>query len=181
MKYFENLFKKIGSKDMNKLLPNFTVILLIGIFIVIASNYFIGEDSNETDYIKTLSNNNSHEDNNYMEDYSTLVERKLENILNQIKGVDKVKVMVTVEETIERLTENDELIVFTDMYGGSPFNAVCKSMKNKDFYHITGINFPLFIDIAINRSSYSMEEIAEKIIKNGKKSIVFVNEKFTTD
>jgi len=103
MKYFENLFKKIGSKDMNKLLPNFTVILLIGIFIVIASNYFIGEDSNETDYIKTLSNNNSHEDNNYMEDYSTLVERKLENILNQIKGVDKVKVMVTVEETIEKI------------------------------------------------------------------------------
>lgn len=86
-----------------------------------------------------------------------------------------------VEETIDRLTKNDELIVFTDMYGGSPFNAVCKSMKNKDFYHITGINFPLFIDIAVNRSSYSMSEIAEKIIKNGKKSIVFVNEKFTTD
>ena len=86
-----------------------------------------------------------------------------------------------VEKTIDRLTKNDELIVFTDMYGGSPFNAVCKSMKNKDFYHITGINFPLFIDIAVNRSSYSMSEIAEKIIKNGKKSIVFVNEKFTTD
>ncbi|MBP1924976.1 PTS system mannose-specific IIA component [Sedimentibacter acidaminivorans] len=86
-----------------------------------------------------------------------------------------------VEETIDRLTKNDELIVFTDMYGGSPFNAVCKSMKNRDFYHITGINFPLFIDIAVNRSSYSMSEIAEKIIKNGKKSIVFVNEKFTTD
>nr|WP_312575906.1 PTS mannose transporter subunit IIAB [Sedimentibacter sp.] len=86
-----------------------------------------------------------------------------------------------VEETIERLTKDNELIVFTDMYGGSPFNAVCKSMKNKDFYHITGINFPLFIDIAVNRNSYSMSEIAEKIIKNGKKSIVFVNEKFTTD
>jgi PTS system mannose-specific IIA component len=86
-----------------------------------------------------------------------------------------------VEEAIDRLTNNDELIVFTDMYGGSPFNAVCKSMKNKKFHHITGINFPLFIDIAVNRSSYNMSEIADKIIKNGKKSIVFVNEKFTTD
>lgn len=86
-----------------------------------------------------------------------------------------------VDETIERLTNNDELIVFTDMYGGSPFNAVCKSMKSRNFYHITGINFPLFIDIAVNRTSYSMLEVAEKIIKNGKKSIVFVNEKFTTD
>jgi PTS system mannose-specific IIA component len=86
-----------------------------------------------------------------------------------------------VEEAIDRLTNNDELIVFTDMYGGSPFNAVCKYMKNKKFHHITGINFPLFIDIAVNRSSYNMSEIADKIIKNGKKSIVFVNEKFTTD
>lgn len=86
-----------------------------------------------------------------------------------------------VDESIERLSNNDDLIVFTDMYGGSPFNAVSKAMKNKKFYHITGVNFPLFIDIAVSRNSYSMSEIAEKIIKNGKKSIVFLNEKFTTD
>ena len=86
-----------------------------------------------------------------------------------------------VEEAIERLSKDDDLIVFTDMYGGSPFNAVSKAMKNRNFYHITGINFPLFIDIAVNRNSYSMEEIAEKIIKNGKKSIVFVIEKYSTD
>ncbi|WP_326909440.1 PTS sugar transporter subunit IIA [Sedimentibacter sp. MB31-C6] len=85
-----------------------------------------------------------------------------------------------VEEVIERLSK-DELIVFTDMYGGSPYMAVTKAMKNRNFYHITGINFPLFIDIAVNRTSYSLSDIAEKIIKNGKKSIVFVNDKFSTD
>ena len=85
-----------------------------------------------------------------------------------------------VEESVARLSK-DDLIVFTDMYGGSPFNAVSRSMKNNNFYHITGINFPLFIDIAVNRDTYGLEEIAEKIIKNGKKSIVFVNEKFLTD
>lgn len=85
-----------------------------------------------------------------------------------------------VEKAVERLSKND-LIVFTDMYGGSPFNAVSRTMKNRNFYHITGINFPLFIDITVNRDSYSLEEIAEKIIKNGKKSIVFVNEKFLAD
>ncbi len=85
-----------------------------------------------------------------------------------------------VEEAVSRNSEED-LIVFTDMYGGSPFNAVSRTMKNNNFYHITGINFPLFIDIAVNRDSYTLEEIAEKIIKNGKKSIVFVNEKFMAD
>lgn len=84
-----------------------------------------------------------------------------------------------VKEAIERLSK-DDLIVFTDMYGGSPFNAVSRLMKNNNFYHITGINFPLFIDIAVNRD-YSLDEVAEKIIKNGKKSIVFVNEQFLAD
>lgn len=85
-----------------------------------------------------------------------------------------------VEESVNESLDN-ELIVFTDMYGGSPYNAVNRVMKNRKLYHITGINFPLFIDIAIARDSYDLEEIAEKIIKNGKKSIVFVNEKFSTD
>ena len=85
-----------------------------------------------------------------------------------------------VEDSIEKIGEED-LIVFTDMYGGSPFNAVTKLMKNKKFFHITGINLPLFIDIAINKNTYTMDEIAEKIIKNGKKSIVFVNDKFIFD
>jgi len=85
-----------------------------------------------------------------------------------------------VEESIKDISD-DSLIVFTDMYGGSPYNAVTRAMRNRKFFHITGINFPLFIDIAIARDSYNLEEIAEKIIKNGKKSIVFVNEKFSTD
>lgn len=85
-----------------------------------------------------------------------------------------------VEESIKNISD-DQLIVFTDMYGGSPYNAVTRAMKNRNFYHITGINFPLFIDIAVSRDSYTLEEIAEKIIKNGKKSIVFVNEKYSTD
>jgi len=85
-----------------------------------------------------------------------------------------------VEEAVERLSV-DDLIVFTDMYGGSPFNAVSRTMKANNFYDITGVNFPLFIDIAVNRDTYSLEELAEKIIKNGKKSIVCVNETFLAE
>lgn len=85
-----------------------------------------------------------------------------------------------VEESIKKVGNND-LIVFTDMYGGSTFNAVDKMMKSSNFYHISGVNLPLFMDIALNKDSYNMNEIIEKIIKNGKKSIVFVNDKFIFD
>lgn len=97
---------------------------------------------------------------------------------NQGESFDSL--LSKVQEAVERLAKED-LIIFTDMYGGSPFNAVSRTMKNNNFYHITGINFPLFIDIAVNRDAYSLDEIAEKIIKNGKKSIVFVNETFLAD
>lgn len=87
---------------------------------------------------------------------------------------------IEVEEAVKKFAEED-LIVFTDMYGGSPCNAVSRLMRNYNFYHITGVNFPLFLDIAVSRSSYNMEELDEKIIKNGKKSIVFLNDKIMLD
>lgn len=96
------------------------------------------------------------------------------------QGESFEELLAKVEEAVERLSK-DDLIIFTDMYGGSPFIAVSRVMKGRNFYHITGINFPLFIDIAVNRDSYTLDGIVEKIIKNGKKSIVFVNEKFLTD
>lgn len=111
-----------------------------------------------------------------------------ELIIGPVEGAESISFMQgdsfeslfdKVKEAVERLSK-DDLIVFTDMYGGSPFNAVTRLLKNNNFYHITGINFPLFIDIAVNRD-YSLEEVAEKIIKNGKKSIVFVNEQFLAD
>ena len=116
--------------------------------------------------------------------------RSSELIIGSIEGAESISFQQgdsfellsgKVEEAIGRLSKKSDLIVFTDMYGGSPFNAVSRFMKNNNFYHITGINFPLFIDIAVNRDAYNLEEIAEKIIKNGKKSIVFVNEKFLAD
>jgi PTS system mannose-specific IIA component len=113
---------------------------------------------------------------------SELIIGKIENAWSiSFKQGDSFDTLLNkVEEAIEELSQ-DELIVFTDMYGGSPYNAVQRALKNRNFFHITGINFPLFIDIAVSRDTYSLQEVADKIIKNGKKSIVFVNEKFSTD
>jgi PTS system mannose-specific IIA component len=122
-------------------------------------------------------------------DFGKELLKSSELIIGKIEGAQSIsfhqgesfdELLNQVEKTVEELS-GDDLIVFTDMYGGSPYNAVLRTMKNRKFYHITGINFPLFIDIAVSRDSYTMEEVAEKIIKNGKKSIVFVNEKFSTD
>lgn len=113
---------------------------------------------------------------------SEMIIGKVENAeaISFQKGESYDELSGKVQEAIDRLS-TDDLIVFTDMYGGSPFNAVSRIMKNKHFYHITGINFPLFMDIALSSLTYSIDELVEKVIKNGKKSIVFVNDRFTFD
>jgi len=90
---------------------------------------------------------------------------------------DNFKSLVAeVEKKIKRMSNDSELMVFTDMYGGSPFNAVTRFMNKYDFDHVTGVNFPLFLDIALNRNAMNLDEIEKNIINDGKKSIVFVNE-----
>lgn len=113
---------------------------------------------------------------------SEMVIGKTENIeCISFKSSDTYsELSVKVQNAVEKLSGED-LIVFTDMYGGSPFNAVSRLMKNNNFYHITGVNFPLFLEVAINKNSYSMQELVDKIIMNGKKSVVFVNERYAFD
>lgn len=58
------------------------------------------------------------------EDYASYLESKLEDTLSRVKGVGKVKVMVTLEASAERIVEKDvnsesESVQETDSQGGS--------------------------------------------------------------
>lgn len=58
------------------------------------------------------------------EDYASYLESKLEDTLSRVKGVGKVKVMVTLETSAERIVEKDvnsesESVQETDSQGGS--------------------------------------------------------------
>lgn len=115
--------ENIRKLDKNKLLVNVIIVFLIGVFIIISTNYFIN-DKDETLKYTNVINNNNFNIKDTIEDYSTKLEHKLENILNQIKGVDKVKVMITLEETIEKIpakntTNTKERTTEKDAEGGT--------------------------------------------------------------
>ena len=50
------------------------------------------------------------------------------------------------EAEIEKTPEEEEILFLTDLFHGSPFNAVVSLMKDYDFYHVTGINIPLAVE-----------------------------------
>ncbi len=114
----KELLQKITNKKyINKLL----IILIVGIMLLITSSIFKQDKEKET--IKKNNNIKEKKEENYMEDYAYELEKKLEKILGQIKGAGKVNVMVTLDETTEKIpavnkTENQEKTNEEDSQGG---------------------------------------------------------------
>lgn len=89
--------------------------------LLITSSIFKQDKEKET--IKKNNNIKEKKEENYMEDYAYELEKKLEKILGQIKGAGKVNVMVTLDETTEKIpavnkTENQEKTNEEDSQGG---------------------------------------------------------------
>lgn len=100
-----DLLDKFLEKVKKENIKDYIVpILLVGLALVVGYNVFIKKDSDNDAYINNyLKTEQSISNSDLIEDYSSTLERRLENILTNIKGVGKVAVMVTVEETYEKV------------------------------------------------------------------------------
>lgn len=62
------------------------------------------------------------------------------------------------------LSPEDEgnIVFFTDLYFGSPFNQVVELSRTHDIYHVTGVNLPVLLEaVAARNSGQSCEEVVE--------------------
>ena len=84
---------------------------------------------------------------------------------NDSMGIETLEEMIT--NHISNIT--DDLIIFTDLLGGTPFNATVMATENyKNIKIIYGINLPIFIECYMNKDNKTLEEIVNLIdeIKN---------------
>lgn len=69
----------------------------------------------------------------------------------------------TIKEVILTHKENgEEVLAFTDLVFGTPFNILTRISEHVDFWHITGVNLPVFIE-ALSKSKAENITIAESI------------------
>lgn len=114
---FKEFLSKITNKKyINKLL----IILIVGIMLLITASLFKDNKKEETTKKDNIEKEIKESD---MEDYAYVLERKLEKILSQIKGAGNVDVMITLDETTEKIpavnkTENQEKTSEEDSQGG---------------------------------------------------------------
>lgn len=78
-----------------------------------------------------------------------------------------------INKAINELNKNSEVLVLTDLLGGSPSNATAVNMEKIKFKCITGVNLPMLIEAILSRSdeNLSLDEVFNKSIKAGRDGI----------
>lgn len=80
------------------------------------------------------------------------------------QGIDELKANIVKE--LNKADEGEEVLVLTDLFYGSPFNAMVQLMNTYDVYHMTGINVPLLMEILLMRGNgKTASEICEETLK----------------
>jgi fructoselysine and glucoselysine-specific PTS system IIA component len=94
----------------------------------------------------------------------------IEAYVEENKGIES-----EMEAILENIGERDELIVFTDLLGGSITNQVLRSTQNRNVHVISGFNLALLIEVLMAGTDIPAPEIIESAIANAKEQIAYVN------
>jgi len=76
-----------------------------------------------------------------------------------------------INESIKRVDQKNGVLIFTDMFGGTPSNLSFSFLKNGQVEIITGVNLPMLIKFVSLQRSYNLEDVARKVVEQGKKNI----------
>jgi PTS system mannose-specific IIA component len=63
------------------------------------------------------------------------------------------------------------VLIFTDMFGGTPSNLSFTFLKDSQVDIITGVNLPMLIKFVSLQRSYDLKEVAKKVVEQGQKNI----------
>ncbi|MCK5237754.1 MAG: PTS sugar transporter subunit IIA [Deltaproteobacteria bacterium] len=93
-----------------------------------------------------------------------------------VKGDDSTEdVRARLDVAMKEVDSSDGVIIFTDMFGGTPSNIALSLLKEGKVEVITGVNLPLIIKFINNRKSSDMPVLAEQLAEYGHKSIVLAS------
>jgi fructoselysine and glucoselysine-specific PTS system IIA component len=100
----------------------------------------------------------------------------LENIffLEAYTGENK-SIKEELDVVLQQIDQNDELIIFTDLLGGSVTNQMIQYALKENIFIVSGFNLALLLDILLADPESSSNELIENGIMNAREQIVFVS------
>ncbi|MEH7106394.1 PTS sugar transporter subunit IIA [Bacillus sp. JJ1764] len=89
---------------------------------------------------------------------------------------ENVDLKTQIKELFTKFTENDELIVVTDIFGGSVNNEFMNLVEEQQIHLIAGLNLPLVIElVTMEKQEKDTEKLIKSAIKNSRNSIKYCN------
>lgn len=103
------------------------------------------------------------------------VQEKLKSVA--IKHEDsEVTVRENISKALSEADDGDGILIFTDMFGGTPSNLSLCFLEENRVEVITGINLPMLIKFSSERKKTSLPELATTIKEYGQKHILVASQ-----
>ena len=76
-----------------------------------------------------------------------------------------------IEKAMRSVDRGDGVLIFTDMFGGTPSNISLSFLGSGQVEIVTGVNLPMVIRFATEREGKDLAEVAESVKAYGRRSI----------
>jgi len=76
-----------------------------------------------------------------------------------------------INQSLKRVDQKNGVLIFTDMFGGTPSNLSFSFLNDNQLEIITGVNLPMLIKFVSLQRSYNLKDVAKKVVEQGKKNI----------
>ena len=73
------------------------------------------------------------------------------------------------------MDQKSGVIIFTDMFGGTPSNLSFSFYRENQVEVITGVNLPMLIKFVSLQRSNNLRDVAKKVVDQGKKNVHLVS------
>lgn len=80
-----------------------------------------------------------------------------------------------INQSLKKVDQKNGVIIFTDMFGGTPSNLSFSFLSENKIEIITGVNLPMLIKFVSLQRSNNLKEVAKKVAEQGKKNIHLVS------
>jgi PTS system mannose-specific IIA component len=80
-----------------------------------------------------------------------------------------------INQSLKRVDQKSGVVIFTDMFGGTPSNLSFSFFKANQVEIITGVNLPMLIKFVSLQRANNLKDVARKVVDQGKKNVHLVS------
>ncbi len=101
-------------------------------------------------------------------------------ILGEVVNIDAISIgwyddveesKKKINQSLQAVNKKSGVLIFTDMFGGTPSNLSFSFIDDNQIEIITGVNLPMLIKFASLQRSNNLKDVAKKVVEQGKKNI----------